>query len=500
MDFFQRNEEEVCDRLVKVLRWMTLVFPVLFLATAVGVFQIKFKDLAILTPIGCICTLGPGIARKAGLSTKIMKYVSVLSVGAIVMLLGGNSAIGIYMTYGLAMLFSCMFFDKKFTKQISVISYFLLVISLYLRSRNVLQIEYPTNMEWFLTRTAGFTIEQIVMSVVFVNVAGSSRKILENLHSAEQVAQVVEKCEEASARLVGVVNELEENMRESKSVNGRIVDSAQNTSEDCTNSLQHTNSMQNSIEETVHAVEVIDERTEELLKISDDICKQMEHYVEIMNRAVGSMTDIEDKAKMTGDSVRNLALGIDEISGFAMEITKITSQTNLLALNASIEAARAGEQGKGFAVVAQEIRVLAEQSKKSRDSIGMVVAKVLSLLEEVKEANEQNLTFVASGIEQISEAGKEAENLGQLQTVSREKAEQIAVSSSQTKECSRQVSDMARQMEELVQNSLSRAQTIVEEADSQEKITDMTGQTFSVVKHIANDLLELSKIDKGQDA
>lgn len=125
MDFFQRNEEEVCIRLVKVLRWMTLVFPVLFLATAAGVFQIKYKDLAILTPIGCICTLGPGVLKKAGVPAKIMKYVGVVSVGIVVMLLGGNSAIGIYMTYGIAMLFSCMFFDKKFTKQISVISYFL---------------------------------------------------------------------------------------------------------------------------------------------------------------------------------------------------------------------------------------------------------------------------------------------------------------------------------------------------------------------------------------
>lgn len=55
------------------------------------------------------------------------------------MLLGGNSAIGIYMTYGLATLFSCMFFDKKFTLRITIISYFFLVISLYLRSLNVKQ-------------------------------------------------------------------------------------------------------------------------------------------------------------------------------------------------------------------------------------------------------------------------------------------------------------------------------------------------------------------------
>ena len=190
-NFFEQNDEKVCKQLSKVLVWMTLVFPVLFLATALGIFQIKYKDLAILTPLGCVCTLGPWIASKVGVPARIMKYVSILAVGLIVMLLGGNSAVGIYMTYGLAMLFSCMFFDPKFTKKIAVCSYLFLVVSLFLRSQNVQQIEYPTNMEWFLTRTAGFTIEQILMSVVFVSVAGASRKILEGGCSCTEVRRGV---------------------------------------------------------------------------------------------------------------------------------------------------------------------------------------------------------------------------------------------------------------------------------------------------------------------
>ena len=54
----------------------------------------------------------------------------------------------------------------------------------------------------------------------------------------------------------------------------------------------------------------------------------------------------------------------EAVKGIVDTIFSISSQTNLLALNASIESARAGEAGKGFAVVADQIRNLAEESRK----------------------------------------------------------------------------------------------------------------------------------------
>lgn len=496
MDFFEQNNLKVCRRLAKVLLWITLVFPVLFLATAAGAFQIQYKDLAVLSVIGCICTIGPTILQKIGIPVEIMKYVSVLAVGFVVMLLGGNSAIGIYMTYGLAMLFSCMFYDRKFTLRIAIISYFFLIASLYLRSLNVRQIEYPTNMEWFITRSMGFTIEQVIMGVVFVNIAGASRALLENLHSAEQVAAVVETCGKVSSELVSMTEQLAENMKESRRANRSIVNSAEDTTEDCNRSLLHVNSMNDSVGEMVKSIATIDERTKEMLEISDDIWRRMESYVEIMDYAVESMRDIEKKANLTGESVQNLEKVIAEISAFAGEISEITAQTNMLALNASIEAARAGEQGKGFSVVAEEIRVLAEHSKSASTSIKTVVDNVLAMLDGVKQSNAQNLISVDAGISHISNARQEAKELGKLQADSRGKTEQIATNSEQTNQHSLQVREMAEQMADLVQNSLNRADSIVDEATNQEKITDMTEQTFSNVEQIAKELYELSQFDR----
>lgn len=500
MDFFELNDQKVCKRLSKVLLWMTLVFPVLFLATVLGVFQIQYGDLAVLSAIGCVCTIGPSVLQRLGTPARKMKYISVLAVGFVIMLLGGNSAIGIYMTYGLAMLFSCMFFDKKFTLRIAIASYFFLIISLYLRSLNVKQIEYPTNMEWFFTRSVGFTIEQIVMGVVFVSIAGASRALLENLHSANQVAAVVETCGKVSSELVSMTEQLAENMQESRRVNEAIVSSAQDTAEDCNRSLRHVNSMQDSVGEMVQVIGMIDERTKEMLEISDDIWKRMESYVGLMDHAVESMREIEKTAGLTGESIQNLEGIMSEISAFAGEISEVTEQTNLLALNASIEAAHAGERGKGFSVVAEEIRLLAENSKRASNSIASVIENVRTMLNGVKQSNTQNMMMVDAGITQISSARKEAQFLGSLQKDSREKTEQIVVNSEETKQHSTQVLQMAEEMADLVQNSLNCADSIVCEADSQGKITDMMGDTFSNVKQIAEELYKLSQIEKEEEA
>lgn len=84
---------------------------------------------------------------------------------------------------------------------------------------------------------------------------------------------------------------------------------------------------------------------------------------------------IADTARMSGQ-IEQLVEMAAKVSEIVNGVEAIAEETNLLALNASIEAARAGESGRGFAVVANEIRKLADNTKKNLDDMRSFVGSI----------------------------------------------------------------------------------------------------------------------------
>ncbi len=92
----------------------------------------------------------------------------------------------------------------------------------------------------------------------------------------------------------------------------------------------------------------------------------VEHAVQHIAGLVEAVGRIELRLGAVGTALAQVA----KVSG---SIEAIAKQTNLLALNATIEAALAGDAGKGFAVVANEVKSLAEATRRATQLIGDTV-------------------------------------------------------------------------------------------------------------------------------
>jgi methyl-accepting chemotaxis protein len=124
---------------------------------------------------------------------------------------------------------------------------------------------------------------------------------------------------------------------------------------------------------------------------------------------------------------------VKQISKKIAVVTEIATKTDILSINATIEAAKAGDAGKGFAVVAQEIRKLADNSKKAAKDIknfsdkGMTMSddaiKTLKIIApEYKQIADAIENIIISGNEQLESIEEINSSLMQLANVANENA------------------------------------------------------------------------------
>ena len=173
---------------------------------------------------------------------------------------------------------------------------------------------------------------------------------------------------------------------------------------------------------------------EELSVSIREIASQVARTSTVTKSAVAGREQARSTILALSGSVKKIAEVSDLIGGIA-------GQTNLLALNATIEAERAGEAGRGFAVVAAEVKSLSDQTAKSTEEIGRLIAEIQASTQAAVDAVE---TMGGHIVEIDGVATSVAAAMEEQDAATREITRSISESASAAKEVSAKIGDVSR--------------------------------------------------------
>jgi methyl-accepting chemotaxis protein len=146
-------------------------------------------------------------------------------------------------------------------------------------------------------------------------------------------------------------------------------------------------------------------RAEDMTRLAQEAVSVSENGRETIQAALMGMRYTQESVLMVGQTIGQLALHLRRISQIITSVSDIATQSNFLALNAQIEAARAGEQGRGFSIVAEEVRDLAEQSRRATGDVRGVLKEIQQAITVAVNASEEGSRGVEAGLQQAEAVG-----------------------------------------------------------------------------------------------
>ncbi|MDQ0090062.1 methyl-accepting chemotaxis protein [Paenibacillus anaericanus] len=318
-----------------------------------------------------------------------------------------------------------------------------------------------------------------------------------NLKSKDEIGQLTVSFNVMMEQITALVNQTNNSAKD-------VLDTASELTDASNKTALSAREIAVATEEIANGATSLANEAERGNELTENITNQMEGFITANREMAGSAKEVEkssqlgteylngllQKTNKTVDIVNALTEKVDSLKSSTSSVMKvlevmqtITQQTNILSLNATIEAARAGAAGRGFMVVADEIRQLADQSRRSITMVGEITDKI---------GQEMNETVQA-----LSDAGP----LFQEQIVSVKETNQIFISVQQQMEGFVHYLDAVTvSIEELnqSQNVMSDAMSNVSAVAEQSSATSQEVASLSTEQQVVGEqLVQLSgKLEK----
>jgi len=236
-------------------------------------------------------------------------------------------------------------------------------------------------------------------------------------------------------RMVGTLQHMSGHMQESMRILAgaieKILASMQQLSTTIAKTATSVAETTTTVEEVKHTAHVSNLKAQEISESSHQTLETSQHGQHSVEEAIEGMTQVRNQMESITHCVAELGTQTQTAGNIIATVNTLAKQLHLLAVNAAIEAAKAGTAGKGFAVVAQEVRGLADQSKRATVEVQRILTDIRHAVDTTVYVTQQGTHSANLGAQRSLQAGESIRSLTQNITESAQAMLQIAASSQQ---------------------------------------------------------------------
>lgn len=292
--------------------------------------------------------------------------------------------------------------------------------------------------------------------------------------------------------LMAGMEETNASVEEASAGSQNLARNASQVSDLCEKSLLGVRQILQAMNDLASAVSAVATETNQVAVLTQATDELSTQGTKLVGNTEQGMKNIKGSFEETSQVISEINQQMVEIGSIVGVIGGIADQTNLLALNAAIEAARAGEAGLGFAVVAEEVKTLAEESRRSAEKIAELINDLQKKSKNVTVSMDRSLADVNSGDIAVKETlevfGKIAGSIVEVTTRISDVASTTQEQAASVEEISASVHEVGTLVEQTARESVDASAATEQSSAALDQITRAVGDATNSVQKISNEM------------